>query len=71
MTLHWSGIEMSQDLCVGIHEHACPRCYERKLCTKVCSREPEQETDNGIQAGCIATCDECAAMQAAGGDKCT
>ncbi len=47
-------------LCAGVHEHACPICYERKLCVMSCSREDDQIGDGGAQAGSIAVCDDCA-----------
>lgn len=46
-------------LCSGVHVHSCPECYERKACVESCSREPDQEGDDGMQAGCVATCDDC------------
>lgn len=45
--------------CIGVHVHPCPECYERKACVEQCSREPDVENDDGMQAGCYVTCDEC------------
>ena len=56
--------------CIGVHEHACPRCHERKLCTESCTRVRDQEA-NGIQAGAIVACDDCERTARANGYELT
>lgn len=46
-------------LCIGVHGHHCPGCFEVKLCVDACTREPDLEED-GVQMGAHAACDDCA-----------
>jgi hypothetical protein len=41
------------------HRHPCPECYQYKLCTDVCTLEPDLEEEDGTPCGSHMVCAEC------------